>query len=166
MSWRSKAASDHNTAITIFNCCYIALFMKCCVSFMPRVTGPSKRFNVCLFSPQNISPQILGVIKISFSKCERSLCFFLVSSVFSLKLSHGCHFCPSSFILLNHEPWCQLKQVRPAVIKCCSGFFCDLLNESSMHSWSHFGKPSHCWEGFATVPSLQLSPWLTGFPEP
>ncbi len=26
--------------------------------------------------------------------------------------------------------------------RCCSGFFYDLLDESSLHSWSNFGRPS------------------------
>ncbi len=50
--------------------------MKCCVVFMSDVTGytPSKKFNFCLISPQNICPKVLGIIKIFFGKSETSLC--------------------------------------------------------------------------------------------
>ncbi len=53
-----------------------SFFIKCCVGFTPDVKGhtPSKKFNFCLISPQNISPKVLGIIKIFFCKCETSLC--------------------------------------------------------------------------------------------
>ncbi len=77
-SWSCKAAPDHHTTTTMFDCWYDVLFMKCCVGFTPDVTGhtPSKMFNFCLISPQNICPKVLG-----------------------------CGFCPVSFLLLNHEHW-------------------------------------------------------------
>ncbi len=74
MSWSCKA--DHHTTTTMFDCWYDVPFMKCCVGFTPDVTGhaPSKKFNFCLISPQNICPKVLGIIKIFFGKCETSLC--------------------------------------------------------------------------------------------
>ncbi len=61
-SWSCKAAPDHYTTTTMFDCWYDVLFMKCCVGFTPDVTGhtPSKKFNFCLISPQNICPKFLG----------------------------------------------------------------------------------------------------------
>ncbi len=90
---------------TMFDCWYDVLFMKCCVGFTPDVTGhtPSKKFNFCLISPQNICPKVLGIIKIFFGKCETSLCVLLVSSGFCLGTLPWMPFLPSLFLLLNHE---------------------------------------------------------------
>ncbi len=46
-SWSCKAAPDHHTTTTMFDCRYDVLFMKCCVGFISDVTGhtPSKKFN-------------------------------------------------------------------------------------------------------------------------
>ena len=44
------------------------------------------------------------------------LCSFWSVVVFVLELSHGCHFCPVSFLLLNHEHRPLLRQMRPAVL--------------------------------------------------
>ncbi len=51
-------------------------FYECCVGFTADVTGhtPSKNFNFCLISPQNICTKVLGIIKIFFGRCEMSLC--------------------------------------------------------------------------------------------
>ncbi len=48
----------------MFDCWHDVLFMKCFVGFTPDVTGhrPSKKFNFCLVSPQNICPKVLGII--------------------------------------------------------------------------------------------------------
>ncbi len=75
-SWSCKAAPDHHTTTTMFDCWYDVLFMKCCDGFTPDVMGhtPSKKFNFCLISPQNICLKVLGIIKIFFGKCEMSLC--------------------------------------------------------------------------------------------
>ncbi len=60
-SWSCKAAPDHYTTTTMFDCWYDDLFMKCCVGVTPDVTAhtPSKKFNFCLISPQNICPKVL-----------------------------------------------------------------------------------------------------------
>ncbi len=50
---------------------------------------------------------------------DKPLFSFWSAVAFSLELSHGCRFCPFSFLFLNHEHW-------PL---CCSGFFYDLLYE-------------------------------------
>ncbi len=48
------------------------------------VTGhtPSKKFNFCLISPQNICPKVLGIIKIFLANVRRDFVFFLVSNGF------------------------------------------------------------------------------------
>ncbi len=38
-----------------------------------RTHTPSKKFNFCRISPQNICPKVLGIINIHFGKCEMSL---------------------------------------------------------------------------------------------
>ncbi len=55
-SWCCKAAPDHHTTITMFDCWYDVFFKKCCVGFTPDVMGhtPSKKFNFCRISPHNI----------------------------------------------------------------------------------------------------------------
>ncbi len=116
-SWSCKAAPDHHTTTTMFDCWYDALFMKCCVGFMPDVTGHirSKKFNFCLISPQNICPKVLGIINIFFGKCETSLCVLFVSDGFCLGTLPWMSFLPSLFLIV--ESWTLiLRQVRPAVL--------------------------------------------------
>ncbi len=62
--WSCKAAPDHHTTTTMFDCWYDVLFIKCVAGFTPDGTGhaPSKKFNFCLISPQNMDS--LGVILI------------------------------------------------------------------------------------------------------
>ncbi len=78
-SWSCKAAPDHHTTTTMFDC-WSVLFFKCCVGFTSDVTGhtPSKKFNFCCISPQNICPKVLGIIKIFFWQIwDKPLCSFL-----------------------------------------------------------------------------------------
>ncbi len=98
-----------------FDCWYDVLFMKCCVGFTPDVTGhtPSKKFNFCPIRPQNICPKVSEIIKISLANVRRAFVFFLVSIGFCLETLPWMPF--SSFLLLYHEHWPELKQVRPAV---------------------------------------------------
>ncbi len=84
---------------------------------------------------------------------EQVLCTFWSAVALALKLSHGWRFCPVSGLLLNHEHWVSLRQVQ--FFRCCSGFFYDLLDESSLCSWSNFGRPStpgkvHHWSKFSS----------------
>ncbi len=115
------------------------------VGFMQDVTGhtPSKKFNFCLISPQNISPKVLGIIKIFVGKCEMSLCVLFgqqwllpwnspTDAVFAESLSY----CWIMNTDLNWGKW------GLQFFTCCSGFFYDLLEESSLHSWSNFGRPA------------------------
>ncbi len=102
-------APDHHTTTSMFDCWYDVLFMKCCVGFMPDVTGhtPSKKFNFCLISPQNICkkyPKSIGDYQdIFWQMWDEPLCSFWSAVAFALELSRGCCFCPVSFLLLNHE---------------------------------------------------------------
>ena len=157
----------------MFDCCHDVLFMKCCVSFTPDVTGrtPSKKFLFCLVSPQNIFPEVLGIIKMFFWRMwDEPLCSFWSAVVFTLELSHGCIFAQSLSYCriintdLNWGEW------GLQIFRCCSGFFCDLLDESSMRSWSNFGRPAS-WEGSPlfqvfSICGYWLSLWFTGVPKP
>ncbi len=119
--------------------------MKCCVGFTSDVTGctPSKKFNYCLISPQNICSKVLGIIKIFLGKCETSLCVLFgqpwllpwnspMDAVFAQSLSY----CWIMNTDLNWGKW-GLQFFR-----CFSGFFYDLLDELSLCSWSNFGRPA------------------------
>ncbi len=81
---------------------------------------------------------------IFLANVRRAFVFFLVSNGFclGLELSHGCVFAQSlsyCWIMntdLNWGKW-GLQFFR-----CCSGFFYDLLDESTLHSWSKFSRPA------------------------
>ncbi len=78
-----------------------------------------------------------------FGKCETSLCVvFGQQWLLPWKLSHGCCFCPVSFLLLNHEHWPKWGKWGLQFFRCYFGFFYDLLDESSLRSWSNFGRPA------------------------
>lgn len=68
----SITASDHHhgTTTTMF---------EWSVRFTTDVTEPSKKFNFCLVTPQNIFPKVLRIIKVFLGKSETNLLFILVS---------------------------------------------------------------------------------------
>ncbi len=116
-------------------------------------TTPSKKFNFCLISPQNICPKVLGIIKIFFGKCETSLCVVFGqqwllpwNSPMDAVFAHSLSYCWIMNTDLNWGKW-GLQFFR-----CCSGFFYDLMDESSLRSWSNFGRPAtpgkvhHCYK--------------------
>lgn len=96
----------------------MTFFMKCYVRYIPDITWckPSKRVNLCLVSPQNICPKLLGIIRMClfFGKC-----LFLIYESWTLTLT-GKSEAYSSLMLL----WVN--------------FF--LLDEPSMRSWSNCGQ--------------------------
>ncbi|MEQ2172427.1 hypothetical protein GOODEAATRI_020921 [Goodea atripinnis] len=64
----------------------------------------SFKFHFCLVSSQNIFPNVLGIRRMGFAKCEMGLlCSFWSALVVASKLPYRCHFCQVS-LLLNHEP--------------------------------------------------------------
>ncbi len=69
-------AAKQPPTITLPPPCLTDCMMFFCAGFTQDVTGhtPSKKFNFCLISPQNICPKILGIIKIFSGKCETRLC--------------------------------------------------------------------------------------------
>ncbi len=149
-----KAASDHYTTTTMFDWWYDVLFMKSCVSFTPDVMGhtPFKKL-ISLISPQNICPKVLGIIKKLLANVRQAIVFFLVNSGFFLGTLAWMSFLPSLFLIV--ESWTlTLIEASEAcssldVILFC--FFYDLLDGSSLRSWSNFGRPAtpgkihHCY---------------------
>ncbi len=100
-------------------------------------------------------PKVLGIIKIFFGKCERSLCVlfgqqwllpwhFPMDAIFAQSLSY-------CWIMNTNHNWGKWGL---QFFRCCSGFFYDLLDESSLRSWSNFGRPAtpgklhHCYNSF------------------
>ncbi len=124
-------APDHHTSITMFDCWYDVLFMKCCAGFMPDAMGhaPSKKFNFCLISPQNICPQVLGIIKIFFVKCETSLCVLFGQQWLYLRTLPWMLFLPSLFLIV--ESW-TLTLIEPS--ETCSSL--DVVLGSFTTSWT------------------------------
>ncbi len=129
-SWSCKAAPDHHTTTTMFDCWYDVLFMKCCVGFTPDVTGhiPSKKLNFCLISPQNICLKVLGIIDIFFGKCETSLCVLFGQQW----LLPWMPFLPSLFLIV--ESW-TLTLIEAS--EACSSL--DVVLGSFMASWMSRG---------------------------
>ncbi len=129
-SWSCKAAPDHHTTTTMFDCWYDVLFMKSCVGFKADVTGhaPSKKFNFCLISPQNICPKVLGIIKIFLASVRQAFVFFLVNSGFYLGTLPWMPFLPSLFLIV--ESW-TLTLIEAS--EACSSL--DVVLGSFMTSW-------------------------------
>ncbi len=151
----------------MFDYWFYVLFMKCFVGFMPDVTehAPSKKFNFCLISQQNICPKLLGTIKIFFWQMwDEPLGSFWsavalswnspMDAVFGQSLSY----CWIMNTELNWGNW------GLQLFRCCSGFFYDLLDESSLRSWSNFGRPAtpgkvhHCYKFSPFVDNGSWSP--------
>ncbi len=97
-----EATPDHYTTPPCLTVGMMYFFMKSSVRFMPDVTGhtPSKKFNFCLISPQNICPNVLGIIKI-FWQMIRAFEFFLVSNVFCLGTLPWIRFFAQSFLIVE-----------------------------------------------------------------
>ncbi len=94
----------------------------------------------CLIGTQNICPKVLGIIKIFLANVRRAFVFFLVSSGFCLRTLPWRPFFSLSYcwIMDTELHWGKWGL---QFFRCCSGFFYYLLDESSLRSWSNFGKP-------------------------
>ncbi len=109
--------------------------------FYARCNGTHTFQNVKLLSHQSTEYLLKSLgdnQDIFLPNVRRAIVFFLVSSMNSMNTD------------LNLGKW-GLQFFR-----CCSGFFYDLLDESSLRSWSNFGTPRkvhHSWEG---SPLLQV----------
>ncbi len=104
-SWSCKAAPDHHTATTIFDCWYDVLFMKCCDGFMPDVTGHTHlpKSSTFVVSVQNICPQVLGIIKIVLANVRLAFVFFFGQHGFCFGTLPWMLFMASFFLIV--ESW-------------------------------------------------------------
>ncbi len=121
----------------------------------PRCNRTHTFQKVQLLSHQSTKylPKSLGDNQDIFGKCETSLCVLFgqqwllpwnssMDAVFAQSLSYW-------WIMNTDLNWgkCGLQFFR-----CCSGFFYDLLDESSLRSWSNFGRTAtpgkvhHCYK--------------------
>ncbi len=113
--------------------------------FYDRCNGTHTFQKVQLLSHQSTEylPKSLGDNQDNFGKCETSLCVLFgqqwllpwncpMDAVFAQSLSY----CWIMNTDLNWGKW-GLQFFR-----CCSGLFYDLLDESSLRSWSNFGMPA------------------------
>lgn len=104
-SWRSltsKAAPKHDTTITMFDCQGDSQLTGCL--HMSNVTWYTsyKKFYFCFFSPQNIFPKILSIIKMILENVRQAFMFFWVSSSVDLGNLPYRQFLPNlTFSLLN-----------------------------------------------------------------
>ncbi len=151
-SWSCKAAPDHHTTATMFDCWHDVLFMKLSFGFTPDVTGHAfQKVQILSHQSTEYLPKSLGDNQdIFWQMWGEPLCYFLSEVAFVFSLSY-CWIVNTDF---NWGKW-GLQFFR-----CCSGFFYDLIDESTLRSWSN---PE--WSGrsllgrFTTVPSF-LYLWI------
>ncbi len=129
--------ADHHTTTTMIDCWYDVLFMKCGVGFTPGVKGhtPSKKFNLCHISPQNICPKVLRIIKTSLFVLFGQQWLLPWNSPMDAVFAQSLSYSWVKNTDLNWGKWGLL------FFRCCSEFFYDLLDELSLRSWSNFGRP-------------------------
>lgn len=128
---------------------------------------PSKYFFFCLLSQQISFPHVSRTIKRFLGKSVRSLGVLFgqwisawnspMDTIFAQSLSHH-------WVMNLDLNWGQ-QSLLP--FRCCSGFFCDLLDESSLET---FWQADHSWERSSLFPVfsvcwLHLQLWLTGVPK-
>ncbi len=104
-SWSSLRPSHyhHHVWLLIWSSFYEMLCW-----FYARCNGTHTFQKVQLLSHQSTEylPKSLGDNQDIFGQMwDEPLCSFWSAVAFALELSHGCCFCPVSFLLLNHEHW-------------------------------------------------------------
>ncbi len=153
-----EAAKQPQTITLPPPCLTVSMMLKCCW-FYARCNGTRIFQKVKLLAHQSTEylPKVVGIIKMFFGKYEMSLCVIFgqqwclpwnspMHAIFAQPLSYCCIMNTD----LNWGKW-GLQFFR-----CCSGFFYDILDESSLLSWSSFGKVMG---RFTTVPSF-LPLWI------
>ncbi len=111
--------------------------------FYARCNGTHTFQKVQLLSHQSTEclPKIIGDNQdIFLANVRRAFVFFLVSSGFCLETLPWMPFLPSLFLIV--ESWTVTLIEASECFRCCSGFFYDLLDESSLRSWRNFGRPA------------------------
>ncbi len=125
------------------------IWWKFCVNSPLRNPLTDKNADVSnTYFPRCIWPKVLGIIEILFGKCEANLCVifdqkWLLSSPMDAVFAQTLSYC---WIMNTDLNW-GLQFFR-----CCSGFFYDLIDESTLRSWSNCGRPvtpgkvHHCYK--------------------
>ncbi len=151
-SWSSKTAPDHHTTTTIFYCWYDVLFLKCCVTFTPDVTGhtPSKKFNFCLSQSTEYFPKSLGDNQdVFWQNWDELSCSFWISTwcvafedlLVYFTLSGRSYL--SDFLIANrcgnNQAWMWLEKLNSGVInhscfnRGCGFGFCFPFIKKTLH---------------------------------
>lgn len=119
--------------------------MKCCGLIIPDVTGHTPSFyflKVLLLTGDRISSQeSWGSWQCFMGKSETSFCVVLVSSGFR----HGTVLWMPFLPICQSYCWSMTTDLSGGqrglqFFQCCSGFFCDHLDESLMCSWIRVGR--------------------------
>ncbi len=134
-SWSCKAASDHHTTTTMFECWCSFYEMLCW--FYARFNGTHTFQNVKLLfhrSTEYLHKSLGDNQYIFVANVRRAFLYFLVSNGFWLGNLPWIPFLPSLFLIV--ESW--TLTLTEASEACSSGFF----YESSLRSWSNFGRPA------------------------
>ncbi len=119
--WSYKAAPDHHTITTMFDCWYDVLFMKCCVGFAPDVTDTH------LISYRNLpkrfwdNQDILGKYETGLCVLIGQQCLLPWNSLMDAVLAQSL----SCWIMNTDLSWGKWGL---RFLRCRSGFFYDLLD--------------------------------------
>ena len=121
-SWSSKAAPDHHTATTMFDCWHDVLFHQMLCHFYDRCNGLHTFQKVKLLSCQSTEyiSKCLGIIKMFLCQQWVSPWNSPMDAIFAQCLSYG-------WVMNTDLNWGQWGL---QFFGCRSGFFCDLLDES------------------------------------
>ncbi len=151
-SWRCKAAPDHHTFTTTFDCWYDVLLWMLCW-FYSRCNGTHAFQKLQLLSHQSTEylPKSLGDNQdIVWQMWDEPLCYLWSAVAFALEFSHGCRFSPSLFLIV--ELWTQT--LIEASEACSSSY---LFLGSFMTSWMS----RHCALGVILVGRLLMGRFTT-----
>ncbi len=112
--------------------------------FYTRCNGKHTFQKVQLLSHQSTEylPKSLGNNQDNFmANVRRAFVYFLSAVAFALELSHAVFAqSVSNCWIMNTD--LNLDKWGLQFFRCCSEFFYDLLDESSLCSWSNFGRPA------------------------
>lgn len=97
-----KAAPDHHTPTTVFDCWSDVLIVEYYVSFTLDLMEPVFQ-KVPLLTL--LTPKLRGSSQCILANVRWALVFFWSTVVFTSQLSHVYHLCPVSFLLRNCDHW-------------------------------------------------------------
>lgn len=165
LSFRSQMAGmNYCRILEVAQMLLWKLWNKCCVSFIPDSCFP-KSSTFRLICPQNIIPYDLGSRRCFFffflANMRHAFMLLLVNSVF----------CLVTLTWIPHAPTAPSESLSNGGImntvlisgkwslqflRCSSIFFCDFMDEPSMHFWRNFDRLAtsekiHYWSIFSIL---------------